>query len=458
MKKRILSLMLGISLIVGILSGCGSEVAEISGSQAETGEEAVEQSGEKEFYLAKKTIHNSDSSITEYEYDEQGNQIKMTVSYESYGNSHDTSLSQYEYDNAGNVLRESTSYTSKWTGGDNKNYNENVSDLTAEYKYDSAGNLLLKNTSYSSNSDYAQNDEGYSYENHSKTDMTEEEEYEYDSSGNLLRKIYTANVESEAYTVNDGESDNPSWDESITQEYTYVYDDVGRKLKETENYTKRTVYKPDGSETSDEHSVWTEYEYDDNGNLVKECKFFDNDPDTPFEWSEYEYDEAGNLLRDSHSSNGINEYTYDAAGNQLTATYYYDGSERSRTECEYDEAGNKKKSRVFYLDYSTERLYLAGETEYDTAGNVLKDVNYYGTEEASYMDVEAGGISYWEEYTYDEDGNKTADITYDADGNIINQIAYTVEEELDEEGRLIKSTRYENEDVISWTEYEYKQK
>lgn len=506
MKNRILSLMLGLSLLIGTISGCGFEDTNASkdmaaadqgtASQTATPEpNAEEQTEERELYLAKKTVHGEyageyygygsrdPGSVTEYEYNEQGNLVKMSASYEStYARegTTDTHSEQYEYDTAGNVLRQSTQHLYDWSDEYSTTYNEETTET--EYEYDAAGNLIRKKSSHDSTNNYFQNSTEYSYGSHSKESGTEETSYEYDPAGNLIRMRYMSNQELEENYVGDGEDNDNSRKESDTWEYTYVYDNTGKLLKETEIYVSQTVWS-NGDESTNEYTYWTEYEYDDNGYPSRMSRFVDYRPDSPIGWEEYEYDQSGNLLREIEE-HSIIEYEYDADGNQLKETYYYDGKEQHRTENEYDGAGHLAKSREYYMDYSSGEVRLAYEAEFDAAGNQIKSLGYYySSEEASsYYGGTIGSISYWSEYTFDEKGNQTESIVYnvdgsissrseytfddegnimeinnyDADGNINYKTSFSTEEELDEDGRLIKSTSCVDDELVSWIEYEYK--
>lgn len=230
-----------------------------------------------------------------------------------------------------------------------------------------------------------------------------------------------------------------------------------------------------------------EYEYDTNGNLIRESSFQHDSFDTEtgqFGHSEatreYGYDEAGNLLFEEFiygegavASTVRTEYEYDVAGNLLSekesTIYMYDDEEyvnTSTTEYEYDESGN--------LISISDGFTIPKTFEYDDAGNLIRAA--YG-----------GG---WTEYQYDaagnlvmETGHADADNTdyaqfdgvmfiyeYDAAGNLIRETQnayrnshyarYLYEREYDASGNLIKEDEYGDgsEQITSSREYEYDEK
>lgn len=81
-------------------------------------------------------------------------------------------------------------------------------------------------------------------------------------------------------------------------------------------------------------------------------------------------------------------------------------------------------------------------TTYDEKGQVLLE------ERTSTME----SYNYKAEYTRDEHGNPTQVIRTGSDGS---QSVYVYENEYDDQGRLIKATEYDGEEVSEYTEYEY---
>ena len=73
MKKRLLSVVLGVCLATGAVAGCGSE--------------------EKAPYLARETVHSQNGKVTEYEYDAAANLVKETYYYDE-----EAMRTEYEYE------------------------------------------------------------------------------------------------------------------------------------------------------------------------------------------------------------------------------------------------------------------------------------------------------------------------------------------------------------------------
>lgn len=145
--------------------------------------------------------------------------------------------------------------------------------------------------------------------------------------------------------------ENEYYDDGTLQ-VSYEYDEDGNLVKEShydedgalqEAYeynrngllTKINYYNPDGT-------FWKVEEYDENGYLVRQ-NFYDPDGVFDFYWIS-EYDENGNAVLKKE---------YDADGE---FTYYYIN--------EYDENGNKRKASGYQADGTLENVF-----EYDENGN-----------------------------------------------------------------------------------------
>lgn len=198
----------------------------------------------------------------EYEYDANGNMIK-----ETHSNSDGSIISEYEYDANGNVVKET--------------YFNSDGSIFSEYEYDANGNRLKAMKCNSDGSISRWNE--YEYDaNGNKIKETEfnpdgsisnwwEDEYEYDANGNLIKWI-----------MNDCE-----W-------YLYEYDSItGKMIKRTlmyiEDSIQSTIYD------------WSEFEYDINGNWIKETHF--NSDGSIDYWSEYEYQYCPNAPKTMENDN-----------------------------------------------------------------------------------------------------------------------------------------------------------
>lgn len=217
----------------------------------------------------------------------------------------------------------------------------------------------------------------------------------------------------ETYESSDGDS----------HEYTYEYDDDGNLIRETLEYG-------DGYEYT--------CEYDDNGNLLWETSDYgDGDVDERV----YEYDSDGNLLRETfESSDGYSSeltYEYDRNGNLLWEAYENSDGDSHVCTYEYDSGGKPiKATNDANDDYSSEHTY-----EYNSAGNLLREV--YERYESS------NGVSYEYTHEYDDDGNLLREV-YD-DGGVVSH-EYTFE--YDGDGNLLRKT-YENVEYSAENTYEY---
>ena len=85
------------------------------------------------------------------------------------------------------------------------------------------------------------------------------------------------------------------------------------------------------------------YEYDEQGNLIKETWYYDDG--AIYMYYIYENDAEGNCVKKTwYNGDGTYSEEYDETGNLLKMTYYQaDGTIRGYNECEYDSAGNVLK-------------------------------------------------------------------------------------------------------------------
>lgn len=196
----------------------------------------------------------------------------------------------------------------------------------------------------------------------------------------------------------------PSSDEPVT---TYEYDDEGNRIKQTIYNQKGDMYK------------WFEYEYDD-GKKVKEM-IYDKDMDSSYR-RKYEYDDRGRPT---------GWIQYDDLNERIVQLRRY----------EYDTDGNKVREVVYDSEGETLSLY---ENEYNEAGKVVKTIIR-----------NKDSAVYWEENVYEYDEKKDVVnrvLVYDPDSEkMIRKNEY----EYDKSGNLIKVTTYDDENIVSWVEFEY---
>ena len=188
-----------------------------------------------------------------------------------------------------------------------------------------------------------------------------------------------------------------------------------------------------------------EYEYDSQGNKIKQSLYSAND--ILFSYIEYEYDSQGNLTKESCHEMGVfyayNEYEYDTQGNRTKLSQYTYGELSSYSEFEYDTQGNLTKRN--YYNKNGE-FYAYNEYEYDTQGNLTK--------ESVYRDGVLSEPRYQYKYEYDSQGNQTKEGHYRANGELFRYF----ENEYDSQGNRTKQNFYDNTngELTQYTIYTYK--
>ncbi|MGN0202931.1 MAG: hypothetical protein ACI4BB_00210 [Coprococcus sp.] len=217
--------------------------------------------------------------------------------------------------------------------------------------------------------------------------------YTYDDNGCLIRE--------DNYTVYDIDKQ----EEMLTTIVEYTLDDAGNVLSETKKYPdtgevllkKTYTYDAQGykiaelSETaqSEHYDVNTEYRYDAAGRLMKEISYYERYDNCT--WIDYEYNEEGNLVKvmewsiDGYdeasietSSGGMllnwRTYAYNEEGVLINIFYYDSTGEDSglMSEEAYDSYGNLT-SHISY-SYDSDPLLITFENTYDTYGNLLEQV------------------------------------------------------------------------------------
>ena len=184
--------------------------------------------------------------------------------------------------------------------------------------------------------------------------------YEYYDDGKL--KTVTADDGTTKYTYDDhGNIASKTYNSDAICEYTNKYDTLGNLI--SKEYEDQGIH------------YFVEYEYDSDGNCIKETDTLDDGSDSSVYVIESEYREDGTLsLRTGYYNDQLNyEYRYNWYGDQVYAKNYnlYDSSKYTITETEYtyDEYGNiiEAKDDTAVITY-----------EYDEYGNVVKQTMSYG--------------------------------------------------------------------------------
>lgn len=214
------------------------------------------------------------------------------------------------------------------------------------------------------------------------------------------------------------------------ESYETVFDEAGRPLEQTMT-------------DNEDHSITVfRNTYDEKGNLIRTNEYYFDDMEF---YTEYEYDDEGKVVKEkvvAGDMSGTLEYTYDENGNQIleiSRTPVGDGS----IESSYDRNGNLIK-RVIKNEKGD--VESTEEYEYDDNDNKVKYVLttdvYTDTTEYIYE-----GSNLVREVNYDEEGEQAAiDYEYDGNNNLVKitesgYLGNTVtENEYDEYGNIVKTT------------------
>ena len=215
-------------------------------------------------------------SQTMYEYDSNGNQIRVLLG-------HEDRFLTYKYDDSGNLIEE-VSYENgviisyvKYEYDENGRkikslvyFGDEKAKMVNVYQYNYYGNLTMEIT--------------YSYyrEVVNKTSCL----YEYDRGGNLIRRTF-------------------SKEDIFHSAEEYMYDAFGNLFKEVSYYSEGNVF-------------WL-CVYDDSGNLIKE-ESYDAEGNAYWFYG-YDYDKNGNMIEETTLSY-IKKYEYDEQNNKTKEIYY----------------------------------------------------------------------------------------------------------------------------------------
>lgn len=311
--------------------------------------------------------------------------VKFVCEYDVDGRN----IKIYSCDSEGVLtLAEEYYYSDRWDMNKFIRYENGNVSCVYEYGYEYDGDVLLMESKTN-------------YDENGQITWEQVTKYEYNNQGDLIWEIRA---------TDDGE-------EMYSQITEYVYD-------EFQNLLSVTGYNESGNISG----MSQEYEYNTNGELIKEISYY-NDRNI-CSVTTYEYYETGELFKEiyydyDHDSQEIHyviEDEYDLSTN-LTRNVYYDSDGYIETNMyEYDSFGNEIKS-TNYIGESVEEILVS---EYDANGNLLRAIFYDGQNNVVAQD----------EYIYDEKGNVVEFIytgegitegikcTYDAKGNRVQLIEY----------------------------------
>ena len=263
---------------------------------------------------------------------------------------------------------------------------------------------------------------------------------------------------------------------SVDRDIVSVYDDLGRLTSIGDGTTSYT------------------YTYDALGRITQ---IVSTQPDLATSTTTYDYDDNSNLTELANTLLGTYTYEYDGL-NRLTAVIYDDGTlttGQRRIDYTYDDISQydivtyregidlatattvatadydfDAVGRLTALDYVQGTTALAGyDYTYDAVGNMLSmssdntndgtsDYAYDGTNQLTSTDYDYQTQIEDESYTYDENGNRTADdtatLTYGDDNRLQSDGVFNYT--YDDEGNLITRTRISSDPADDYlTEYEY---
>ena len=267
MKRKLMYLILILGL--SVLTACGNKATEVSDAGEKLGDDinkAVETSGEEVTYLLSKVKYRYDGE-DEYYYDEKGMLLKMIY---TYPNSDEKSYAYVltEYDEKGNPILEEDVFE----------FDRCLVVERTEYEntYDGEGNLRStvgkKTTGTEVIIEYNENGKVIK-----RSEDGSDIIYEYDENDLLIRKRYvypdreTISEYNEMGDVISTEVRNVEGELIVSDKYKYEYqyDDNGKMIKKTE-YDVTDSSESEVETVGEENIRVYTYEYDEHGNLIRE--------------------------------------------------------------------------------------------------------------------------------------------------------------------------------------------
>lgn len=347
--------------------------------------------------LAKITIQSDSQRTVHFEYDEDGNPIRVTNPEGGYV--------EYFYNEA-NVL----------TGMIDENGNRieiEYTDLMAVKRISSC--LSTMNIIY----DFVNTKTHVTERVGGETQITT---YEYDQNGRLLSQQGNCCNNSQSYTYD--ENDNVMVRKDANGNATfYSYDASGNIIQEIDamGSVQTYAYEPEYNQIT-KHT-------DKNGNETV-----------------YEYDDQGNLINILYASGDFETMAYDEFGNKVTHT---DGNNRTTTH-QYDQNG--------YLIKTINAIGASKEMVYDGVGNLIQETDFNGNTTQFQYDAlnqlveETDALGHKRNFEYDNRGNiisfkdkngYVSNLTYNENDQLIEietPLGFTEKFSYDARGNLLSHT------------------
>jgi RHS repeat-associated protein len=313
--------------------------------------------------------------------------------------------------------------------------------------YTPTGNLIYNNISYPSYSGYAQ----YKYDSLGrpanvlagtlKNSSLYGAATNYSYNKTRLEKVQLDGVQA----ANTSDSVNAKYEyypNGKLKSITYPPLDNGKILKMTETYDSLDRLKTLTNSLDTAVLSKFEYDYDDNGNVVKAIE---TKSDGIMQITHYIYDKLNRLISEEIENGRINTYKYDNRGNRIenytnevlfdesSVDYYYDELNRLYQINRTDENGSYKTT---FNDYTADGLrYLKSVNSsktyyvYNQDGKIATELNATGNVTASYIHapdrilekIASNGSKYYYLYNGHTDVVQIINATT---GNIVNQYRY----------------------------------
>lgn len=232
-------------------------------------------------------------------------------------------------------------------------------------------------------------------------------------------------------------------DGNVVDSYIYGYNENGEQIRR-EHTSTRDILGESITATDIE-----KYEYDTNGNRVKEIFHYDGSSTDKI--IEFTYDDEGKKLTATENADNVSyitEYEYDSDKKLIRETLHYkdengNDSIMSSTEYTYDSDKNLIEE-TRYVEDGTEST--KAKYEYNGVGDkVSESTDFY-----EYADM-LGYTNVLYEYEYDDQNRLSLSTRYE-DGQLDSKVIT----EYDDNDNILRETKYdENDSIESITEYKY---